>query len=267
MTTLATLAAFLRRDWAVARTYRFGLVIAGMNQVFQLSTFFFLAKMVDPSASSGIDEGGYFRYVVAGLVLLGLASTGLTAFAYTIQGERFTGSLEAMITTPTPPALLVVGMASYSICTAVLSSLAMLGAAIALFGFRIHATPTTAVVGVVAFLATVVWVAGIGILVAAFSLVVQRGSSLLGFVASGLSLFGGVYFTVDTLPRPLEALAQVFPFAWGLQIVRDSLDGERADPRLLGLLIAVAAATLPAALRVFERALEHVRRTGTLSHF
>jgi len=238
-----------------------------MNQVFQLATFYFLAKMIDPATSSGIEAGGYFRYVVAGLVMLGLANTGLTAFAYSVDSERFSGSLEAMITTPTPPALLVLGMASYSICTAVITSLTMLVGAIAVFGFRPEATIVTATVALLAFLITIVWVAAIGIFVAAFSLVVQRGSALLQFVSAGLSLFGGVYFTVDTLPWPLETLARVFPFAWGLEIVRDSLDGERTDLRLLGLLIATTAVTLPAALRVFGRALEYVRRTGTLSHF
>jgi len=267
MTVLTTLAAFIRRDWAIARTYRFGLVMAGVSQVLRLATFYFLARMVDSADASAVEDGGYFRYVVAGLVLLGLASTGLTAFAYGFERERYTGSLEAMVTTPTSPALLVIGMASYSVCAAIVSSLTMLAAAVVLFGFHINATSTTAVVATVAFVATVVWVAGVGVFLAAFALLVQRGSALLQFVTAGLSLFGGIYYTVDTLPQPLKLLARVFPFAWGLEIVRDSLDGERIDLGRLGLLIAVATATMPLALRAFEVALERARKTGTLSQF
>lgn len=268
MTTLAALAAFVRRDWLVARTYRFRLAMGFAGQLFQLATFFFLSRTVNPTTASGIDgRGGYFGFVVAGLVMVGLASTGLTTFATRIDAERAGGSLEAMLTTPTSPAVLVIGTAAYGLCSAVLGALMMLAAAIVLFGFDVDATPGTAVVAVVALAATVVWVAGLGVVVAAFTLVVQRGSVILQFATAALPLLGGVYFVVDTLPEPLETIARLFPFAWGLDAIRDSLAGERADPAKLGLLILAAALMMPLALWIFEVGLRHVRRTGTLSHF
>lgn len=76
-----------------------------------------------------------------------------------------------------------------------------------------------------------------------------------------------MYYTAETLPEPLETIARLFPFAWGLDAIRASLAGERTDLGRVALLALVAALMLPLALWVFETGLRRVRRMGTLSQF
>ena len=68
--------------------------------------------MMDPN-TAGLDGIPPFDYVLVGLIFLGYFSTALLAFSAKIRSEQLLGTLEAMLVTPTPTALVIFFSASW----------------------------------------------------------------------------------------------------------------------------------------------------------
>jgi ABC-type polysaccharide/polyol phosphate export permease len=76
-----------------------------------------------------------------------------------------------------------------------------------------------------------------------------------------------VYFPTSVLPGALHAIANLLPFTWGVDVMRQAVLGGDPDITKLAVLVAFAVASLPAALALFGTALRHSRRRGTLGHY
>ena len=110
----------------------------------------------------------------------------------------------------------------------------------------------------------------IGLVAAGAMVLTKRIGPMLGFVASAFALLGGVLYPISVLPRPLQLLAQALPMVHGLDAVRLALV---QDPDLAAIgrdaiiLVAFTVVLVPVALQVFRLAVQHGRRTGSLSHY
>lgn len=275
MTALAThplgrtwVAAFLRRDWKIARSYRLQFVLDLASIPLALGLFFFLSRLVDSSAlpaDSDLSQG-YFSFAAVGLVVFRMVQTALSSFSTKLRNEQTTGTFEALLASPVSPTVVVLGIASFDLLRAVAGGMVTLLVAL-LLGLELQlsvATLAGLAVGLPALLATF---AAVGVLVAAFAAVFKQVNALLGLVTAALALLAGVYFPIEVLPGPLLAVANLLPFTWGVDVMRAALlRGELATDRLL-LLVGFAAAALPVSLWLFARSVDHARRRGTLGQF
>ncbi len=109
--------------------------------------------------------------------------------------------------------------------------------------------------------------ASLGMAVAAFTVVFKRATTLLGMVVTGPLALGGVYFPIEAFPEPLERVASVLPFTWGLDVLRASLLGGDVNPAQLAGLFTSAMLLLPLALLGFTAAVTRARRTGTMAQY
>lgn len=269
MRTLAILGAFVRRDFAVALSYRLSMALEVVAVVFSLTLFFYLGQLFDESslASRPGLERGYFAFVVVGLSLLQIVQTGLASFTTKIRLEQTTGTFEAVIATPTSPSTLIIGSAAYELLRATVLGLLMFGCAVLVFGLSIEGGWAVVLFSVVGLAASIAVFAALGVAIAAFTVVFKQTASLIGLVVSGLALLGGVYFPIEVMPAPLEALAKILPFTWALDVLRSALLAGDADVERLVLLVSSAVLALPAALFLFGRALRHARQQGSLSQY
>jgi ABC-2 type transport system permease protein len=269
MTLLRLGAAFLRRDAAVAVSYRLPFLLGIASIVSILALFFYLGRLVDPSvieSRAGFDQG-YFAYAALGLALLQIVQVGLVSFALKLRQEQTTGTFEALMSTPAPPYAVVLCSVAWDILRAALSGLFLVAVAVALFGLDLHTDTEALLVAGVALLGCLVLFGAIGIAVAAFAVAFKHVTALLSMVVTGLALLGGVYFPIDLLPDPLQTLGDILPFTWGLDVIRSALlSGDVDGTRLAGLL-GSAVVTLPLALAVFKVALRRARREGTLAQY
>jgi ABC-2 type transport system permease protein len=269
MSTLAILAAFIRRDVGIATSYRAAIVLGLFSTILGLALFYYLGQIVDPGqldSEQGL-SGGYFAYAVVGLAVLEIVTVSLYSFSVKLRQEQTTGTLEALIATPTSPSLIILSSAIYELLRATLSALGLVALAILVFGLRFDIGPGSVTVAVVALLGCLGLFASLGVMVAAFTVVFMRATPLLAMVSTGLALLGGVYFPVSLLPAPLESIATALPFTWGLDVLRASLLGGDVDPLQLAGLFASAALLLPASLLIFRRALRRARQTGALAQY
>lgn len=266
---IAIFAAFVRRDWATALSYRlpFGLEIA--NSLFNLALFFYLSRLIGGSLSRSHQDltRGYFAFVVIGVTFVGIGEAGLTSFGQRLRQEQTAGTLEALLATAAPQWLVILGSAGYDLLRATVTALITIGLAIVLFGLRLETNFFTLPVVVAALIGSLALFAALGVLVAAFTVVFKQTTAILGMVIGGLALLSGVYFPTSVLPGPLKLLAEASPFTWGLDVFRAVLLRGEVDTRHLLILIPSGVMAMPLALLVFRMSLNRARRAGTLAQY
>jgi ABC-type multidrug transport system permease subunit len=265
---VATLGAYIRRDFLVARSYPVSFLLEVVSTVLQVALFFYLSRFIDTTELADDESigGDYFGFVTIGLVLIRMIDAALTSFARTLRAEQTQGTLEALLAAPSSPARVILGSSCYSLLYGVVVSTLMLAVALA-FGLELVVTPDVVVGVVVGVSASLVLFASLGVLVAAFIVVFKQGLGLLGLVSQALALLGGVYFPLSVFPEAVQVIADLIPFTWTVDFLRDALLlGDVAVDRLV-LLVVGACVLLPAALWVLDRAVDRARSDGSLAHY
>ena len=267
---VAVVAACLRRDAAEAWSYRLPFLWRFVEMFSALFMLYFLGHLVGDrivTVTGSSLTGGYFGYAVIGTGLVAILHGAITTFANRLRADQTTGTLEAMLATPTPAWLTVVAGSTYGLLQIIVVELVTLGLAVGLFGLRFNSTPTGILILVPGFVATVACFVAIGLLVAAFTMVFKRGQALGTVIISVFTLLGGVYYPVSLLPRFLRSIGDLLPFTWGLDLIRGSLVFGTTDLAQLGGLTACDAVLVPVAIWAFGIAVDRTRRTGTLGQY
>ena len=262
-------AAFLRRDAATALSYRLPFVLGVASTLFVLALFFYLGKLIG-DAGATTNEGlqrGYFAYAVLGLALLEIVQVGLLSFGHKMRQEQTTGTFEVLMSAPASPRALIAASVAYDLLRATISALFLLAVAIVVFGLRLDTAIASLLAAAGGLLACLFLFAALGIALAAFTVVFKQVTALLAMVVTGLALLGGVYFPIDLMPQPLQALGHILPFTWGLETIRSALINGNVDGGRLAALAGSALVAWPLALALFSAALNRARRDGSLAQY
>lgn len=262
------MAAFVRRDWRIARSYRLQFVLDLATIPATLGMFFFLARLVDESnfsADADLSQG-YFAYAAVGLVVLRMVQTALTSFSAKLRAEQMSGTFEALLSSPVSPSVVVLGSALFDLLRATIGGLATLAVA-SLFGLRLNLTLESVVGLVIGLPALLVSFAALGVVVAAFAAVFKQVTALLTLIIGALGLFSGAYFPTHLLPGPLRVVSEALPFTWGIDVLRGVLLRGELERGRLGLLVGFAVVALPVSLWMFRVAVDRARQRATLTQF
>ncbi len=269
MSRLSVVGAFLNRDFRINLSYRAAFALQGLTILLPLALYFYLGRVVDQTdfgAQQNLD-GGYFAYAAVGLALLTIVQISLASFSQKLREEQMTGTFEALMATPASPSLIVLASAAYELVRGGIRALLLITVAVVLFGLDLDLDPGSLGVVAAALVGSLALFAALGVGVAAFTVVFKQTAALVGIVAYGLGILGGVYFPIEVMPTPLEEVARALPFTWGLDVLRASLLGGDVDPLQLAGLFASAAVLLPVALLGFVHAVNRARRTGSLAEY
>ncbi|MDA8293508.1 MAG: ABC transporter permease [Actinomycetota bacterium] len=267
---LAVAAACLRRDATEAFSYRLPFLWRFVELFTGLFMLYFLGRLVGSRIATTTGTavtGGYFGYAVLGTALVTVLHGSLTTFSNRLRTDQTTGTLEAMLATPTPAWLTVVAGSAYSLAQIVVMELVTLLVAVGIFGLRFDASPVGVVVLLAGLVATLACFMSLGLLLAAFTMVFKRGQGLAGLAVSGFTLLGGVYYPVSLLPPSLRDIGAALPFTWALDLVRSTLIFGAVPTARLVELAVTDVALLPVGIWFFGRAVDHTRRTGTLAQY
>jgi ABC-2 type transport system permease protein len=256
--------AVLRRDFAIARSYRVPFVLDWIGPLLTLTLFWALGRLVGGRAAADVGPGGYFSFAVVGLVSLQLTEAALTSHANRLRNEQITGTLETLLAGPSPAWLIVLADSAYDLVRAAVGGAVMVLLAALLFGLHFDAGVPEVAVAVAGLAATIGFVLAMGLALAAVTVLVQSVAGLVGFVVTGLALAGGVWFPLSVLPSGLETLAHLLPFTWGLEVQRAALLEHHVELGRLAGLLACDVVAIGIGLALVEAAVGRARRTGTL---
>lgn len=263
--------AFLRRDARIAASYRLSLLAGLAGPLFMVAIFYYAARLMDPTTTADLLArygGDYFTYVLIGLAASTLLTTGLSTFGQSLRTAMTEGTLDGMLTTPTPPLALLVlpGLWSFLFETLRAALIVLLGAH--LFGADLSQAnlPTAALVTLLTLLTYTVF----GLLSAAVILLIKRGDPITWALAQATALLAGAWFPVTLLPDWLQAAARLLPMTYAFDALRLTLlqgAGVEALTHELLILAAFSAIGLGAAAWTCRHAITRARRSGTLGVF
>jgi ABC-2 type transport system permease protein len=265
-----SLWAFLVRDYHVETSYRTSFMLTIGGVVVRALVFFFLSEFIEASTGGLLGDygGDYFSFVIIGIALGGYFSTGLTSFSKALRDSQITGTLEAMILTPTPVSWLVLGSASWSYVYTTFRVLIYLVVGALFLGLDLSRANYGA--ALVVLLLSIVSFASLGILAASLIMVIKRGDPITAVFGNVSNLIGGVFYPVAILPAWLQAAAALLPLTYALRAMRGALltgaTWNELAPDLLALAL-FCLILLPLALLVFRFAVDRARAEGTLAHY
>lgn len=267
--TGAIFTAFVVRDYLRDVSYRLAFVLSFSGIFVSTFGFFFVSRLIDPDAAllPAQYEGNYFAFVLTGIAFSSYFGVGLRSFAEALRMAQVKGTLEAMLISPTPLSMIVIGSAlwSYLLTSFRVVLYLLLGW---ILGVRFDAPNLLA--GAVALLLAIVAFAAVGIASASFIMVTKRGDPFTFFFGLTANLFGGVFFPIEALPGYLQWIGRLLPITYALNAIRDALlfgaSWRAIAPDLL-VLGMFALLLLPLTLYGFRRAVQRARLDGSLAHY
>ncbi|HEV8376330.1 MAG TPA: ABC transporter permease, partial [Candidatus Polarisedimenticolia bacterium] len=191
----------------------------------------------------------------------------LNSFATKLRGEQLTGTLEAMLMTPTPLPVIILSSALWDFVMTSFRVVVYLGLG-TLFGLQLRfdsLLPFFIVLGL-----TILAFSGIGVLSAAFILYLKRGDPINFLISSASALFGGVFIPTQALPHGLGWLGRFLPITYALSGIRKSLlTGSRVQDLLpeIGALMAFVVLLVPLGIVGFSLAVRRAREEGSLAQY
>jgi len=265
---LARSWAFLLRDLREAMSYRLAFAMQFYGIFFSVTLFYFIAKIFGSAVLPALERygGSYFEFVLIGLAFIGFMTTGMHAFAASIRHGQVTGTLEAMLVTPTSLSTIVIASSLWAFMRSALNVVVYLAFG-ALYGYDLGDANWLGAALIVTLSVTAF--AGIGIVSAAFVIAFKRGDPTAAIFGAMSGLLSGVYFPVELLPDWLRLLSKTLPLTYSLEGMRAAMRGESvAELRVEILaLTAFTAVILPLAVVGFRVAVRRAKRDGSLAQY
>lgn len=263
----AKLPAFVRRDLLVALSYRTAFAGDILGLLSQGLLFYFLGKMIAPDSvpEYGGETTSYLAFAAIGVAVGVYLQFALTRVAAAIRQEQLQGTLESMLSTPTAPGTIQLGLVVFDLLYVPVRTFAFLAAMALLFDLGFD--PAGILPALVCLIALTPFVWGLGVLGAAVILVVRRGAGVAALVGGLVALASGAYVPVDVLPEAVQQVAEWNPIAVALESMRSSLLAQPDWAETLGdvaRILPFSALALLAGMVGFRIALRHERVRGTL---
>lgn len=265
--TLNRVGALARRDLIIELSYQFQLALRFVGIFISIAMFFFLGRLIGNSDLLADYGGGYFEFVLIGLLVMNFSQKSVSALGRSIQAAQDDGTFEILLATPTRLAVLMLGTFIVPLLFATVDAAFYLAFGWVLVGFTI---PLGGLALAAALLAlTVGTFVAFGLLSATVIILTKRGDPFSGLVLLASNMLAGVIFPITVLPEWLQAVSRIVPAFYGIDGMREVLlaGGGLADVSgHLIVLVLFNAALFPVSLWALTRAVRMARVTGTLGN-
>ncbi len=269
MSTLRTLGAFLKRDFLIEISYRTSFLMQFFGIIFSVLIWYFIAGVVNaPKTTPGLEGVDYFAYVLLGVAFYHFLSAAMMSLAQKIRTEQTTGTLEAMLVTPTATGTIVLGSSLWDFILSSFRVVIYLLVGWLFFHVTIHLGNLLAALLILGL--TILAFSGIGILSAAFVIYLKRGDPIAYLIASASALLGNVFYPAEDMWPFMRHLSRLLPITYALRGLRRALLKGSSfadllpDIRMLTLFVAVL---LPLGIYAFRFAIRKARQEGSLVQY
>lgn len=261
--------AFIKRDFLNEISYRTAFLLQLFGMFVSILIWFFISKIV-PSNIDGLSGLDYFSWVLVGLAFTSYLNAALSSFARKMRSEQLTGTLEAMLATPTRMPVVVFSSAAWDF---IFSSFRVIGyLVIGAFVFNVSIHISNAIPFLIVLILTILSFSGLGILSASFILYFKKGDPINFFIGGVMTLFGGAYFPVETLRDypALMAISKFLPITYSLRAIRETLLKGASISMIreeILILAAFAMVIVPVSLLAARFAIRRAKQEGSLIQY
>lgn len=210
--------------------------------------FVLLASVFGDGTENGVPAS---TYLVAGVIAYAVANTALGGLAITLVIRREYGILKRLRSTPLPAPLYLATVLLSNLFVVVLQSLVVVALGVFLFDAQLPEN-SLALVGALALGAAAF--AGLGLAIAALIRSGEAIAAVVNVIVLPMSFLSGSFGPADDLPAPLQALRDILPLRYLVDLVLGAfVDGEAPweRPTAIAVIAAWGAAGYIVARRRF----------------
>ncbi|PSL48257.1 ABC-2 type transport system permease protein [Chitinophaga niastensis] len=156
---------------------------------------------------------------VPGVMTLILLLVSAMMTSITITREKELGTMEILLVSPLPPAMIIIGKVMPYILLAFVNAVIILSMGVGIFGMPIKGSILLLLLECVLFVLTSL---SLGILISTVTNTQQTAmmASMMGLLMPTV-LLSGFIFPVESMPEPLQVLSNVMPAKWFIIILKD----------------------------------------------
>ncbi len=205
-------------------------------------------------------------YVVVGSGMTGLWTSLLFRGAFNINGERFMGTLEGIVASPTSLGTVVIGKTLAAVTMSLLSMIISYGLAAVIFRFPLSIAQPLPFLG--SLLMTVPAFISLGLLIAPLMAVNLSLSGWVNALEYPMYILGGFLFPILLLPGWTTPISYILTPYWAARILHATSSGGVAISETLlcwGMMLVLGAGYLTISYRLFKIVLHRARVDATLS--
>ena len=255
----------MRRDAILFASYRTQLVSQILGPLFTITLFYYISHLL--TAKTIHSPGGYFGFVIVGLVIVQILTLSLGIMPVAVRQELVSGTIERFLVSAHGPVNGIVGTMLFPLINAMATGVLMLGLATLIFGLPLAATAVLAIpVSLLGMLAFVPFAFILVALVMAF----KQVTSVTQFIIAGLAIVGGLYFPIAVLPGWIRWASEVQPLTPATDLLRHLLVNTPLEHSAIVDLLKLAgfvALLLPAGFALLRVAIRYGQRTGTIAEY
>ncbi len=261
---------FLRRDFTIELSYKLSFLLQLVGIFLNVFMFYFLARLVDGASQPSLAayNGDYFAFVLIGVAFSLYFTIAISGFAKNLRDAQITGTLEAMLLTPTDLPTIIISSCLWDYLFTTLRVFIYLLLGTLVFGANL--SNANYLGALVVLVLTIVAFSGLGIMAASFIMVTKRGDPVTTIVGGVGLLLGGVYYPVELLPSWLQFFAGLIPVTYALRAMRNALLANASWSALLpdiGALVLFCLILIPFSLLTFQQAVRWAKIDGSLAHY
>ena len=260
--------ALVRAGWRTAASYRLRLVLSIVSLLVTVVPLYFVANALQPIMAGSIAGEGdqYFGFLIVGLVTFLILPTLVNALPNQIASGVSTGTLDAILSTPSSLPAIVTGLIGFD----VLWTLAR-AAALLLGGWVLGAELIGSRLILAAMIVGLVALSYLpfGLIAASMVIAFRTSGPLPQAVIMLSALLGGVYYPTTAIPSWIRTMADYVPLTYGLRALRATVLEGAPLTGVIPDLVALAAFTVilfAVGSAAFVASLQYARRAGTLAH-
>jgi ABC-2 type transport system permease protein len=265
---VARMAAIARRDLRTESSYRLRYGTRLLEVAITGVVVYNLSKLVVDAPALDAYGGDYFDFAMVGLGVMSVAHLGIGTFNQNILREQSLGTMEVLLSTPTPIAVLLAGSFVFPMLLTAVDVVLYFGFGIGVFGGGLR--PVGVLYSIPLLALTLASFCAFGIVSASLLVLIKRGDPLTGPLTLLTSILSGALFPVSVFPPVVQVLARIFPAYYGITGLREALLTSAGWSEIMPDILILAAfdlVLLPLSVHLFSRALAAARRSGTLANY
>lgn len=268
--SLQKIIAFIKKDFLIEVSYGLHFSLNLLFVLIQVVTFYFITKLFGKVNTPYLKEygGEYFSFVLIGLVVSGYFLIALRSFAARIREEQMLGTLEAIFLAPIKPSTLIISLPCWDFISALINIFIYLLVGILFLGVKLSHVDILAVF--IISILTIISFSSLGMLSAAFIIVLKKGDPIAGVISMLSAFFGGAYFPIEILPQKLKLISYCLPITYSLRSLRHALlQGYPCKALLfdITMLLLFCIILFPLSIWAFKYAAQKAKLAGTLAHY
>ncbi len=255
----------MRRDAILFMSYSTQLVSQFLGPLFTIALFYYISRLL--TAKTFHSPGGYFGFVIVGLVIVEILTLSLGILPGSVRQELISGTIERFLVSAHGPINGILGTMLFPLCNALFSGVLTLALAAAIFGLPLAATSFLAIpvalLGMIAFMPFAFFLVA---LVMAF----KQAASATQFIVAGIAIIGGLYFPVAVLPGWIRWMSEVQPFTPATDLLRHLLvNAPLVHPAAVELLklLGFSVVLLPGGLMLLRASIRYGQLNGTIVEY